>query len=200
MDFRMAARRAVAAGFDVIEIHAAHGYLLHQFMSPLSNSRADNYGGSFDNRIRLLREVVAAVRSEIKENMPLLVRISATDWAEGGWDIEQSVKLAAVLKNEGVDLMDVSSGALVSGVRIPIYPGYQVPFAAQVKKETGMLTGAVGLITAPQQAEEILREGKADAIFMARELLRDPYFPLHAAAALGDTPYYLPQYERAKPS
>lgn len=199
VDFKAAAGRAVTAGFDVIEIHAAHGYLLHQFMSPLSNRREDQYGGSFGNRIRLLLEVVAAIRSEIKEPVPLFVRISATDWAEGGWDIAQSVQLAGLLKLTGVDLIDVSTGALVTGVRIPIYPGYQVPFAEQVRKETGILTGAVGLITTAQQAEDILKEGKADAVFMARELLRDPYFPIHAAAALGEDPYYPPQYERAKP-
>jgi len=199
LDFKQAARRAVSAGFDVIELHAAHGYLLHEFLSPLSNRRDDGYGGSFGHRIRLLLEVVEAVRSEMKPGMPLFVRISATDWAEGGWDIAQSVQLAALLKENGVDFMDVSSGALVTGVRIPIHPGYQVPLAERVKRETGLLTGAVGLITTAQQAESILAEGKADAILMARELLRDPYFPLHAAAALGEDPQYLPQYERAKP-
>ncbi len=198
-DFTTAARRAVTAGYDVIELHAAHGYLLHQFLSPLSNHREDEYGGSFDNRIRLLLEVVAAVQSQMKVHMPLFVRISATDWAEGGWDIEQSVQLSAILQSKGVDLMDVSTGALVTGVRIPVEPGYQVPFAEQIKKETGMLTGAVGLITSAQQAEDILTEGRADVIFMARELLRDPYFPLHAAYKLDEEPAYLPQYERAKP-
>lgn len=199
-DFRQAARRAVNAGFDVIELHAAHGYLLHEFLSPLSNSRDDAYGGTFENRVRLLLEVVAAVRSVIEAGMPLFVRISATDWAEGGWDIEQSVRLAALLRKKAVDLIDVSSGALATGVRIPVHPGYQVPLATRIKEETGILTGAVGLITTAEQAEAILIEGKADAIFMARELLRDPYFPLHAATALGVDAPYLPQYERAKPA
>lgn len=198
-DFKAAAKRAVQAGFDVIEIHAAHGYLLHQFLSPLSNDRNDEYGGSFENRIRLLLDVVAAVQSEMKDGMPLFVRISATDWAEGGWDIEQSVRLSAILKQKGVDAMDVSTGALVSGVRIPIEPGYQVPFADRIRKETGMLTGAVGLITEAHQAENILQEGRADLILMARELLRDPYFPLRAATILGEDVPFLPQYERAKP-
>jgi 2,4-dienoyl-CoA reductase-like NADH-dependent reductase (Old Yellow Enzyme family) len=198
-DFATAAQRAVAAGYDVIELHAAHGYLLHEFLSPLSNHREDEYGGSFDNRIRLLLEVVESVQAQMKIHMPLFVRISGTDWAEGGWDLEQSVRLSAVLQDKGVDLMDVSSGALVTGVRIPIEPGYQVPLAERIKKETGILTGAVGLITSAQQAEVILNEGRADVILMARELLRNPYFPLHAAVELGDEPLYLPQYERAKP-
>jgi 2,4-dienoyl-CoA reductase-like NADH-dependent reductase (Old Yellow Enzyme family) len=198
-DFRDAAKRAVAAGYDVIEIHAAHGYLLHQFLSPLSNKREDEYGGSFENRIRLLLEVVAFIQSEMEESMLLFVRISATDWADGGWDIEQSVRLSSILKDKEVDLIDVSTGALVSGVRIPISPGYQVPFAERIKKDTGILIGTVGLITTAQQAEDILVEGKADVILLARELLRDPYFPLHAATILGDEPAYLPQYERAKP-
>jgi 2,4-dienoyl-CoA reductase-like NADH-dependent reductase (Old Yellow Enzyme family) len=198
-DFKNATKRAVAAGYDVIELHAAHGYLLHQFMSPLSNARNDEYGGSFENRIRLLLEVVELVQSEMSENMLLFVRISATDWADGGWEIEQSVRLSAILKDKGVDLMDVSTGALVSGVRIPIFPGYQVSFAERIKRDTGILTGTVGLITTAQQAEDILTEGKADAILLARELLRDPYFPLHAATILGDEPLYPPQYERAKP-
>jgi 2,4-dienoyl-CoA reductase-like NADH-dependent reductase (Old Yellow Enzyme family) len=198
-DFRAAAKRAVAAGYDVIELHAAHGYLLHQFLSPLSNKRDDEYGGSFDNRIKLLLEVVNAVQQEMNDGMPLFVRISATDWADGGWDAEQSVRLSAILKDKGVDFMDVSSGALVSGVRIPIHPGYQVPFAEQIKKETGMLTGAVGLITNAAQAEAILSEGRADAVLLAREFLRDPYFPLHAAHELKDEMPYPPQYERAKP-
>lgn len=198
-DFKNAAKRAVAAGYDVIELHAAHGYLLHQFMSPLSNAREDEYGGSFENRIRLLLEVVELVQSEMSENMLLFVRISATDWADGGWEIEQSVQLSFILKDRGVDLIDVSTGALVSGVRIPIFPGYQVSFAERIKKDTGILIGTVGLITTAQQAEDILAEGKADVILLARELLRDPYFPLHAATILGDDPVYPPQYERAKP-
>lgn len=198
-DFQVAAKRAVAAGYDVIELHAAHGYLLHQFLSPLSNKREDEYGGSFENRIKLLLEVIVAVQQVMREDMPLFVRISATDWADGGWDEAQSVRLSAILKNKGVDLMDVSSGALVSGVRIPIHPGYQVPFAEQIRKETGILTGAVGLITTASQAEAILSEGKADAVLLARELLRDPYFPLHAAHELNVEMPYPPQYERAKP-
>lgn len=199
-DFKDAAERAVMAGFDVIEIHAAHGYLLHQFLSPLSNHREDEYGGSFENRIRLLEEVVTEIRSVLKPGMPLFVRISATDWAEGGWDIEQSVQLSAILKTKGVDLIDVSTGALVSGVRIPVGPGYQVPFATRIKKETGILTGAVGLITTAEQAEAILAEDKADVVLLARELLRDPYFPLHAATALDQDAVYPVQYERAKPA
>jgi 2,4-dienoyl-CoA reductase-like NADH-dependent reductase (Old Yellow Enzyme family) len=198
-DFKNAAKRAVAAGYDVIEIHAAHGYLLHQFLSPLSNTRGDEYGGSFENRIRLLLEVVALIQSEMRENMLLFVRISATDWADGGWEIEQSVRLSAILKDKGVDLMDVSTGALVSGVRIPIFPGYQVSFAERIKKDAGILTGTVGLITTAHQAEDILTEGKADVVLLARELLRDPYFPLHAATILGDDAAYPDQYERAKP-
>jgi 2,4-dienoyl-CoA reductase-like NADH-dependent reductase (Old Yellow Enzyme family) len=198
-DFKNAAKRAVAAGYDVVELHAAHGYLLHQFLSPLSNAREDEYGGSFENRIRLLLEVVELVQSEMSENMLLFIRISATDWADGGWEIEQSVRLSAILKDKGVDLMDVSTGALVSGVRIPIFPGYQVSFAERIKKDTGILTGTVGLITTARQAEDILAEGKADMILLARELLRDPYFPLHVATILGDEPLYPPQYERAKP-
>lgn len=197
-DFNMAARRAVAAGYDVIELHAAHGYLLHQFLSPLSNKREDSYGGSFENRIRLLQEIVASILPELKPGMPLFVRISGTDWAEGGWDITQSVRLSALLKEMGVDLMDVSSGALVSGVRIPVGPGYQVPLATQIREETGILTGAVGLITEAVQAEAILQEGKADVVLLARELLRDPYFPQHAALALGEEVSYLLQYERAR--
>lgn len=198
-DFAAAAGRAVAAGFDVIELHAAHGYLLHQFLSPLSNRREDDYGGSFEHRIRLLLEVTDAVRAEMSSGMPLFVRISGTDWADGGWDIDQSVALAGQLRQHGVDLVDVSSGGLASGVRIPVGPGYQVPLAAQVKMGSGMPTGAVGLITEAAQAEEILQKGQADVVLLARELLRDPYFPLHAASALGLDAPYPPQYERAKP-
>ncbi len=198
-DFAMAAGRAVAAGYDVIELHAAHGYLLHQFLSPLSNQRTDEYGGSFDNRTRLLLEVIDAVQPKMKAHMPLFVRISATDWADGGWDIDQSVALAGLLADKGVDLIDVSTGGLVTGVRIPLEPGYQVPFAERIRKETGMMTGAVGLINSAQQAEQILEDEQADLVLMARELLRDPYFPLRAAVQLGDEPAYLPQYERAKP-
>lgn len=198
-DFKRAAERAMAAGFDVIELHAAHGYLFHQFLSPLSNKREDEYGGSFENRTRLLLEVVEAVRILMPEGMPLFVRISATDWAEGGWDIGQSVRLSSLLKEKGVSVMDVSTGALVSGVHIPVRPGYQVPFAERIRKESGILTAAVGLITGAIQAEDILKEGKADLILLAREMLRNPYFPLHAAAALGEQAPYPLQYERAKP-
>lgn len=183
-DFTAAARRAVEAGFRVVEIHAAHGYLLHEFLSPLSNNRTDEYGGGFENRVRLLLETVEGVRNAIPDSLPLLVRISATDWADGGWDVDQSVKLAGLLQQHGVDLIDVSGGGLVPYAVIPVEPGYQVPFAARIRKETGLRTGAVGLITEAAQAEAILEAGDADLILMGRELLRDPYFPLHAAARL----------------
>lgn len=197
-DFAAAARRAVEAGFRVIEIHAAHGYLLHEFLSPLSNRRTDEYGGSFENRVRLVLETVDAVREAIPDSLPLLVRISATDWAEGGWDADQSVRLAVLLKRHGVDLLDVSGGGLVPDARIPTGPGYQVPFAARIRKETGLKTGAVGLITEAGQAEEILEAGDADLILMGRQLLRDPYFPLHAAAELYEDMKWPVQYARAK--
>ena len=180
--FAAAAQRALSAGFDVIEIHAAHGYLLHEFLSPLSNRRTDEYGGAFENRIRMLLETVGAVRAVWPNRLPLFVRISATDWAEGGWDIDQSVRLAAELKKAGVDLVDCSSGALVPHVKIPLGPGYQVPFADRVRNEAGVLTAAVGLITEPAQAEQILAEGRADLVLLARAFLRDPYWPLHAGA------------------
>jgi 2,4-dienoyl-CoA reductase-like NADH-dependent reductase (Old Yellow Enzyme family) len=190
--FAAAARRAVAAGFRVLEIHSAHGYLLHEFLSPLSNRRADEYGGSFKNRTRLLREVVEAVA-----HRPLFVRISATDWAEGGWDIEQSVELARELKKLGVDLIDCSSGGLVPGVAVPAAPGYQVPFAARIRREAGIATGAVGLITEPAQAEEIVHSEQADLALLGREFLRNPYWPIHAARALGQRLDPPPQYLRA---
>ena len=196
-DFRAAARRALAAGFQLAEVHAAHGYLLHQFLSPLSNRRTDGYGGSLDNRMRLVREVVAAVREVWPQEWPVWLRLSATDWAEGGWDVEQSVALARQVKELGVDLVDVSSGGLVTGVKIPVAPGYQVPLAAQIRREAGIATGAVGLINEPAQAEAILAEGSADVILQARESLRDPYFPRRAAKELGasiDAPL---QYLRA---
>jgi 2,4-dienoyl-CoA reductase-like NADH-dependent reductase (Old Yellow Enzyme family) len=196
-DFRAAAVRALDAGFELIELHAAHGYLLHQFLSPLSNLREDRWGGSFENRIRLVREVLGALREVWPERYPLWLRISATDWAEGGWDIEQSVELSRGLAGLGVDLVDVSSGGLVPGVKIPVGPGYQVAFAARIRKETGIATGAVGLITKPQQAEEIIASGHADVVLLAREELRDPYFPRRAAKELGaeiDVPL---QYQRA---
>ncbi|MGH7707882.1 MAG: NADH:flavin oxidoreductase/NADH oxidase [Vulcanimicrobiaceae bacterium] len=197
--FACAAKRAEAAGFGIVELHAAHGYLLHSFLSPLSNRRADSYGGSFENRTRLLREVVARVRGVLAESVPLFVRISATDWADGGWEIEQSVALARDLRALGVDLIDCSSGGLVPHVRIPLGPGYQVPFAERIRREAGIATGAVGLITQPEQADAIVGEGQADLVFLARELLRDPYWPLHAANALGVDVGWPSQYQRARP-
>ncbi|WP_217603069.1 NADH:flavin oxidoreductase/NADH oxidase [Chitinophaga sp. GbtcB8] len=197
-DFTAAATRAIRAGYDVIEIHAAHGYLLHQFYSPLSNQRTDEYGGSFDNRVRLVVAVVHAVRQVWEKGKPLFVRISSTDWTEGGWTIEDSVKLALILKEAGADLIDASSGGNVAAAKIPVAPGYQVGFAEQIKKQSGILTGAVGIITTPEQAEEILTNEQADLIFIARQSLRDPYFPLHAATALQDDIQWPLQYERAK--
>jgi 2,4-dienoyl-CoA reductase-like NADH-dependent reductase (Old Yellow Enzyme family) len=197
-DFKAAAVRALAAGFKVVEIHAAHGYLLHEFYSPLSNHRTDKYGGSFENRISLLLEVVAAVQEVWPKALPLFVRISATDWTEGGWTGEDSVRLAKILKECGVDLIDCSTGGNVPNAKIAVGPGYQVQFADNIKKETGILTGAVGMITTPEQAEEILASGKADVIIIARQFLRDPYFPLHAAKALGVDVNWPVQYERAK--
>jgi 2,4-dienoyl-CoA reductase-like NADH-dependent reductase (Old Yellow Enzyme family) len=195
--FTQGTRRALAAGFLVVEIHAAHGYLLHEFLSPLTNKRTDAYGGTFENRTRLLREVVAAVRDVWPAALPLFVRISATDWVEGGWDLEQSVLLAQLLKTEGVDLIDCSSGGTVPGVTIPFGPGYQTPFAARIRRETGMMTGAVGMITAAEQAETILRTGQADLVILARELLRQPYWPLQAAPKLLVKAQTPPQYARA---
>jgi 2,4-dienoyl-CoA reductase-like NADH-dependent reductase (Old Yellow Enzyme family) len=195
--FRDATRRALAAQATVIELHAAHGYLLHQFLSPLANRRDDEYGGSFENRIRLLREVVAAVRQEWPERLPLIVRLSVTDWREGGWTVEQSVELATVLRQEGVDLIDCSSGGVISGVRIPIGPGYQVELSERVRRGAGVQTGAVGLISSPEQADTILRTGQADVVFLARALLRDPHWPLRAARALHHAIAWPPQYERA---
>jgi 2,4-dienoyl-CoA reductase-like NADH-dependent reductase (Old Yellow Enzyme family) len=198
-DFKSATLRSIEAGFKVIEIHAAHGYLLHQFLSPLSNQRTDNYGGSFENRIRLLMEVTEAVQEVWPIENPLFVRLSATDWAQGGWSLEESIQLSALLKAKGVDLIDVSSGGLTLAQEIPLKPGYQVAFAAAVKKEADIKTGAVGLITEAQQAETILQNNEADLIFMARELLRNPYFPLDAASTLGENVKWPSQYERAKP-
>lgn len=197
--FAEAARRAVTAGFRVIELHAAHGYLIHEFLSPLSNQRTDEYGGSFQNRTRLLCDVVSALRTVLPESMPLFVRISASDWKDGGWDIEQSVELARKLKTLGVDLIDCSSGGNVADAKIPLGPGYQVPFSERVRREAGLLTGAVGLITDAGQAEEIVRAGRADIVFLAREFLRDPYWPLHAAQALGREITWPVQYLRAAP-
>ena len=197
--FAAAARRARDAGFEVIELHAAHGYLLHEFLSPLSNRRSDRYGGSFENRTRLLREVTEAVRREWPEQRPLFVRISATDWVEDGWDIEQSVELARQLAPSGVDLVDCSSGGLVAHAKIPVAPGYHVPFAERIRRETGVLTGAVGLITEATQADLIIRSGQADAVLLAREMLRDPYWPMHAARALQQAVSWPAQHLRAAP-
>ena len=198
-EFIAAARRARAAGFQTVQIHAAHGYLLHQFLSPLANQRTDSYGGSFENRTRLVREVLVALREVWPERYPLWLRISATDWAEGGWEIEQSIELARSVRELGVDLVDVSSGGLVSGVQIPVGPGYQLPQAAAIKAEIGTPVIAVGLITEPAHAEEILVEGKADAIGIARGILYDPRWPWHAAAALGAQVTVAPQYLRSEP-
>lgn len=197
-DFRAAAQRALAAGFELVELHAAHGYLLHQFLSPLSNRREDRYGGTFENRIRLVREVIAAVREVWPAQLPLWLRISATDWAEqGGWDVPQSVELARQVKSLGVDLIDVSSGGLLPHVKIPLAPGYQVPFAGRVRREAGVATGAVGLITGAEQAARIVVSGDADVVLIARESLRDPYFPRRAARQLGGRIDAPAPYQRA---
>jgi len=197
--FAAATRRACQAGFRVVEIHAAHGYLIHEFLSPLSNKREDEYGGPFENRTRLCREVVTAVRSAWPKELPLFVRISATDWAEGGWDIDQSVKLAKELKPMGVDLIDCSSGGNVPHANIAVGAGYQTVFAERIRRETGIMTGAVGMITSPVQAEHIIRTGQADAVIMAREFLRDPYWPLRAARELEQPIAWPVQYLRAGP-
>jgi len=197
-DFEQAAKRALAAGFKVIELHGAHGYLLHEFLSPISNKRTDDYGGSFENRIRFLLEITERVRAAWPEELPLFVRISATDWTEGGWSDDDSVALATILKTKGVDLIDCSTGGNVSGVRIPLIPMYQVPFAEKVKREAGIAAGAVGLITTSGQAETIVAEGKADLVFLAREILRDPNFPLRAAHELGVEVEWPVQHERGK--
>jgi 2,4-dienoyl-CoA reductase-like NADH-dependent reductase (Old Yellow Enzyme family) len=195
--FRDAAMRALRAGFDVVEIHGAHGYLIHEFLSPLSNRRTDEYGGTLDNRLRFALEVTEAVRGAWPARLPLFFRISATDWIPGGWTADDSVTLVRRLQPLGVDLVDCSSGGNAEHARIPLGPGYQVPFAERIRRETGILTGAVGLITTPRQADEIVRHGQADIVLMAREFLRDPYFPLHAAAALGEKPAPPVQYGRA---
>jgi len=197
--WRDAAYRSLEAGFQVAEIHAAHGYLIHQFLSPLNNERTDAYGGSFENRTRFAREVTMAVRSVWPEHLPLFVRISATDWVEGGWEIEQSVALAEQLKSLGVDLIDVSTGGAVPNADIPVGPGYQVPFAARIREVTGIMTAAVGMIGEAEQADEIVRNSQADLVALARAELRDPYWPLHAAHALGQDITWPVQYERAKP-
>lgn len=195
--FAKAAQRALQAGFQIVEVHAAHGYLLHEFYSPLSNQRKDEYGGSFENRIRLVSRVAKTVRELWPETLPIFVRISATDWREGGWDLEQSVELCRRLKGLGVDLIDVSSGGLVPGVSIPVGPGYQVGFAATIRREAGIATGAVGVITNPEQAETIVSSEQADIVLLAREMLRDPYWPRRAAQALGAKIKAPVQYERA---
>ena len=197
--FADAAKRADAAGFDFVEIHGAHGYLLHEFVSPLANQRTDDYGGTFHHRIRLPLEVVDAVRAAWPDHLPLFMRISATDWAEGGWTPDESVELALRLREHGVDLVDVSSGGQVPTAKIPVGPGFQVPFAERIRKEAGIATAAVGLITEPAQADEIIARGKADMVFLARQMLRDPYWPLHAAEALGETASWPVQYLRAAP-
>jgi len=196
--FGDAAERAFRAGFRALELHAAHGYLLHEFLSPLSNRRADAYGGSFENRIRVVLEVAESIRARWPERYPLFVRISATDWTEGGWEIEQSVELARRLALLDVDLVDCSSGGLVAGAKIPIGPGYQTPFAERIRRDVGIKTGAVGMIRSAEQAEHALRTGQADVVVLARQLLRDPYWPLTAARQLGATVRWPPQYERAR--
>jgi 2,4-dienoyl-CoA reductase-like NADH-dependent reductase (Old Yellow Enzyme family) len=198
--FAAAARRAAEAGFEVVEIHMAHGYLLHEFLSPLANPRTDEYGGPLENRMRFPLEVVRAVRGAWPDRLPLFVRISATDWAEGGWDLAGSLELARRLKGIGVDLVDCSSGGLVPKAPVPVGPGYQTPFAAAVRREIGIATGAVGMITEPAQAEQIVATGQADAVLLAREMLRDPYWPLRAARALGAEGPWPVQYLRARPS
>lgn len=196
--FKMAARRAVKAGFDVIELHGAHGYLIHQFLSPLSNIRTDEYGGSFENRIRFLIEIVDAVNEELNENTALFVRISGTEYAENGWDIEDSVALAKVLKEHAVDLVDVSSGGNIHGAKISVFNGYQVPFSSQIRSEANVKTGAVGLITKTEQAEEILQNGEADLIFVAREILRNPYLAVQGSFEMKEDCFFPHQYTRAK--
>ncbi len=197
-DFKAATTRALKASFKLIEIHAAHGYLINEFLSPLSNHRTDEYGGNFDNRIRFLIEIVKTIREGWKDEYPLFVRISATDWVDGGWNEEDSVALANVLKTHGVDLIDCSSGGNSHEQKIPVAPLYQVPFSEKIKKETGILTGAVGLITTAEEAEQIVSNQQADIVILARQLLRDPYFPLHAAKTLGAEIKWPDQYERAK--
>jgi len=198
--FAAAARRACDAGFGVVEIHAAHGYLLHEFLSPFSNHREDRYGGSFENRTRLLREVASAVRRAWPERLPLFVRISATDWEAGGWDLEQSIELARQLKSLGVDLIDCSSGGNLPQAKIPVGPGYQTPFAERIRREAAIPTGALGVITSPVQADHIIRTDQADLVLLAREFLRDPYWPLRAARELGHAITWPVQYLRAAPA
>ncbi|MFI5310558.1 MAG: NADH:flavin oxidoreductase/NADH oxidase [Gemmatimonadales bacterium] len=197
--FASAARRALSAGYRILEIHAAHGYLLHEFLSPISNRRDDRYGGSFENRTRLVREVVVAVRAVWPDRLPLFVRVSATDWTDGGWDVEQTVELARALGPLGVDLVDCSSGGNVAGVKIPLGPGYQTAFAERIRREAAISTGAVGLIFDPVQADHLVRSAQADLVLLAREMLRDPYWPLRAARELEQLVPWPPQYLRAAP-
>jgi 2,4-dienoyl-CoA reductase-like NADH-dependent reductase (Old Yellow Enzyme family) len=198
--FASAAERADRAGFDVVELHAAHGYLLHQFLSPLSNQRCDRYGGDYDGRLRVVLDVVAEVRRRLPEDKPLLMRVSATDWTPGGWDVDQTVELARRVSRLGVDLVDVSTGGNVPAAAIPVGPGYQVPFSAQIRREAGVPTAAVGLVTTPQYADRVLREGDADAIMIGRPHLEDPYWVRHAAHELGIDPsaVHIAQYDRAE--
>ena len=196
--FVEAAERARVAGFRLIEIHAAHGYLLHQFLSPIANRRSDEYGGSFENRTRLVREVVRAVRAGWPERLPIFVRVSATDWLDGGWDIEQTIELARLLRADGADLIDCSSGGIAKTAKVPFGPGYQSAFAERLRREAHVKTGAVGLITSAQQAEHVLRTGQADLVVLARQLLRDPYWPLRAAKELGEEASWPNQYLRAR--
>ncbi|WP_328645263.1 NADH:flavin oxidoreductase/NADH oxidase [Amycolatopsis sp. NBC_00348] len=196
--FAAGARHALDAGFDLLELHFAHGYLVHQFLSPLSNSRTDRYGGDFEGRTRLALEITDAVRAEVGSSVPLFARLSSSDWTEGGWTIEDSVRLTKLLAERGVDLVDASSGGNTPNPDIPVGPGYQVPFAARIRTETGLPTGAVGMITDPEQAEEIVASGSADAVFLARALLRDPHWPLRAANVLGGEVRWPNQYARAK--
>ncbi len=197
-DFRAAAKRAAAAGYDMVELHGAHGYLLHEFFSPISNRRTDGYGGSFENRTRLARELVMAVK-EVWQG-PLFVRISATDWVEGGWTADDSVELSKQLKLLGVDLIDVSSGGMTPDAKIPAGPGFQTPFAERIRREAGIATATVGFILDPAQADMVIRNGQADLVLLARELLRDPYWPVHAAARLGKAGSWPVQYLRAAPA
>ena len=197
--FAAAAGRAHAAGFSAIEVHAAHGYLLHQFLSPLANQRVDNYGGSFANRIRLLMEVTQTIRAAWPERLPLIVRLSATDWVDSGWSIEESIELCRLLKAQGVDLINVSSAGVAPGAEIPIGPGYQTEFAERIRREAGIPTAAVGLITSPTQADHIVRTGQADIVLLGREILRNPYWPMHAAHELGHAAAWPTQYLRCAP-
>ncbi|MGA8265464.1 MAG: hypothetical protein WB779_13560, partial [Ignavibacteriaceae bacterium] len=197
--FCQAAKRSLNAGFEIIELHFAHGYLGHEFLSPISNKRTDNYGGSIENRCRFAIEITKAVRKIIPDSMPLFVRISASDWTDEGWDVDQSEQLAKWLKDVGIDLIDCSSGGNVLNAKIPLKPGYQIPFAQRIKKEANILTGGVGLITTAEQAEQIISEGRADIVLLAREMLRDPYWPMHAAKKLNVEITDFPnQYLRAK--